>query len=69
MPKEIDYIPTKEQVEEQELDPIGIETRIKELEHTEFLAMKPIYIIRHEKEQLKRDLSIARAKYWRGKSS
>jgi hypothetical protein len=50
-------------------DPIGIESEIKRLEHEEFLLMQQLYPIRHEKEQLKRDLSIARAKYWRGKSS
>jgi hypothetical protein len=50
-----------------DLDPIGIESKIKELEHEEFILMQEVYPIRHEIAQLKHDLSIARAKYWKNK--
>ena len=68
--EDIKYEPIKSQNNDElvDLDPIGIETKIKELEAEEFELMMQVYPLRHEIAQLKRELSIARAKYWRSKS-
>jgi hypothetical protein len=63
---ELEITPTNDELTD--LDPIGIETEIKKLEHEEFVLMTKVYPIRHSISQLKHELSIARAKYWRGKS-
>ncbi len=59
--------PVEHQDDLNNLDPIGIETQIKVLEQREFQLALPLMQMRPEIAQLKRDLSITRAKYWRNK--
>ena len=63
--KDLTIEPIDHKDELNNLDPIGIETKIRELEGEEFELMMQVYPLRHEIAQFKRDLSIAKATYWK----